>query len=134
MNYFLDTNICIYLINKRPVDLMTKFMQYDPYEIGISTVVISELRYGVSKSSRPKQNQKRLDTFLSPFQIVDYDQNAAKAYGDIRATLEKAGTPIGCEDLLIAAHALSAEVPIVTNNDREFKRVPGLIVENWVAD
>ena len=133
MNYFLDTNICIYLINKRPADLMAKFMQYEPYEIGISTVVISELQYGVSKSGRPKQNQKRLDTFLSPFQIVDYDQDAAKAYGDIRAALEKAGTPIGREDLLIAAHALSAGVPIVTNNDREFKRVPNLIVENWVA-
>lgn len=133
MNYFLDTNICIYLLNQRPPELIAKFTQFQPNEIAVSTIVISELQYGIAKSSRPQRNQKRLDAFLAPFLIVSYDEAAARAYGRIRAVLEQGGQTIGREDLLIAAHALSADVPLVTNNEREFRRVPNLKVENWAT-
>jgi tRNA(fMet)-specific endonuclease VapC len=131
MKYFLDTNICIYIINKRPAAIITKFAQFEPYEIGISAIVVSELQYGVAKSSRPERNQERLKAFLRPFQILPYDEAAAQVYGTIRAALEKSGQPIGREDLLIAAHALSNDLTLVTNNEREFLRVPQLKVENW---
>ena len=131
MKYFLDTNICIYLINQRPPDLIIKFTQFEPKEIAVSTIVVSELQYGIAKSRHPRKNQKRLDLFLMPFLIVPYDELAARAYGRIRAYLEQNGQPIGREDLLIAAHAVSADVHLVTNNEREFRRVPRLKVENW---
>ena len=113
---------------------MEKFKQFEPYEIGISSIVLSELRYGVAKSQNRENNIKRLNAFLMPFKVLSYDYSAAKVYGDIRAALEKKGTPIGREDLLIAAHAISEGVPIVTNNEKEFLRVPQLKVENWVTD
>ncbi|MBK8904813.1 MAG: type II toxin-antitoxin system VapC family toxin [Anaerolineaceae bacterium] len=133
MNYFLDTNICIYIINKRPPSIVEKLMQFSPQELGISAIVVSELQYGVAKSSQSERNRQLLDAFLRPFQIVPYDTAAAEAYGFIRADLEKKGQPIGREDLLIAAHALSADLTLVTNNEAEFKRVPNLRVENWAA-
>lgn len=133
MNYFLDTNICIYLINQRPPSIVEKLMKFSPQELGISAIVVSELQYGVAKSSQPERNRQLLDAFLRPFQIVPYDAAAAEAYGLIRADLEKKGQPIGREDLLIAAHALAADLTLVTNNEAEFKRVPNLRVENWAA-
>lgn len=133
MNYFLDTNICIYLINQRPSSIVEKLMQFSPQELGISAIVVSELQYGVAKSSQSERNRQLLDAFLRPFQIVPYDAAAAEAYGLIRADLEKKGQPIGREDLLIAAHALAADLTLVTNNEAEFKRVPNLRVENWAA-
>ena len=131
MKYFLDTNICIYIINKRPAPIITKFAQFEPYEIGISAIVVSELQYGVAKSSQPERNRQRLDAFLTPFEILPYDEAAAQVYGAIRATLEKTGQPIGREDLLIAAHALANDLILVTNNEQEFLRIPQLKVENW---
>ncbi len=133
MNYFLDTNICIYIINKRPPAIIEKLMQFSPQEIGISAIVVSELQYGVAKSSQSERNRQLLAAFLRPFQIVPYDAAAAEAYGIVRADLEKRGQPIGREDLLIAAHALAADRALVTNNEAEFKRVPNLRVENWAA-
>lgn len=133
MNYFLDTNICIYIINQRPSSIVEKLMQFSPQELGISAIVVSELQYGVAKSSQSERNRQLLDAFLRPFQIVPYDAAAAEAYGLIRADLEKKGQPIGREDLLIAAHALAADLTLVTNNEAEFKRVPNLRVENWAA-
>lgn len=133
MNYFLDTNICIYIINKRPPAIIEKLMQFSPQEIGISAIVVSELQYGVAKSSQPARNHQLLDAFLRPFQVVPYDEASAEAYGSIRADLEERGQPIGREDLLIAAHALAADLTLVTNNEAEFKRVPNLRVENWAA-
>ena len=133
MNYFLDTNICIYLINQRPPSIVEKLMKFSPQELGISAIVVSELQYGVAKSSQSERNRQLLDAFLRPFQIVPYDAAAAEAYGLIRADLEKKGQPIGREDLLIAAHALAADLTLVTNNEAEFKRVPNLRVENWAA-
>ena len=132
MKYFLDTNICIYIINKRPSAIITKFSQFPPQELGISAIVVSELQYGIAKSSQPERNQRLLDGFLRPFQIVSYDKVAAHAYGNIRAALEKKGQPIGREDLLIAAHAVAADLTLITNNEAEFRRVPNLRVENWV--
>ena len=133
MKYFLDTNICIYVINKRPPIVIEKLTQFSPQDLGISTVVVSELQYGVAKSSQPEQNRQLLDAFLRPFQIVPYDEAAAEAYGFIRADLEKKGQPIGREDLFIAAHALAADLTLVTNNEAEFQHVPNLRVENWAA-
>lgn len=132
MKYFLDSNICIYLINRKSEKLMDAFEQFPPEEIVVSAIVLSELELGVSKSDRVEQNRQRLREFLEPFQIVPYPVSAAKIYGDIRAELEKKGTPIGGNDLLIAAHTLAEDVTLVTNNDREFLRVPNLKVENWV--
>lgn len=131
MNYFLDTNICIYIMNKHPEAVVARFAQFQPNEIGISTIVISELQYGIAKSSQPQRNQQRFDAFLRPFQIVSYDQAAAQSYGVIQATLEKSGQTIGREDLLIAAHALSCNATLITSNEHEFLRVPNLKVENW---
>ena len=133
MKYFLDTNICIYVINKRPSAIIAKFTEFPPQELGISAIVVSELRYGVANSQQAERNQQLLDAFLRPFQIVPYGKKAAQAYGTIRAELEKKGQPIGREDLLIAAHAVSADLTLITNNEDEFRRVPNLRVENWAA-
>lgn len=104
---------------------------HDPEDIGLSSIVVSELCYGVSKSGSSK-NQAKLDVFLSSFQLFDFDIMAAKIYGEIRAKLEKKGLIIGPYDLQIAAHAISKEVILVTNNTREFSRVPNLEIEDWV--
>ena len=131
MIYLIDTNICIYVMNKRPVDVIKRFKQFNPGEIGISTITVSELQYGVAKSTHRKENQHRLDEFLAPLEILVYDEIAARTYGDIRFQLEKRGKLIGPLDLLIAAHALSQNLIMVTNNDREFKRIKNLEVEKW---
>ena len=132
MKYLIDTNICIYIMNNRPIDVIKRFKKVNMGEIGVSTVTISELQYGVSKSQHRKKNQTRLNEFIAPLIILPYDSNAAKTYGDIRYNLEKTGQPIGPLDLLIAAHAMSHGLIIVTNNDKEFSRIKDLRVENWV--
>lgn len=131
MKYLIDTNICLYIMNKRPIDVIKRFKKVNTGEIGISTVTISELQYGVSKSQQRKKNQIRLDEFIAPLIILSYDNDTAKTYGDIRCNLEKTGQPIGPLDLLIAAHAMSQGLIIVTNNDKEFSRIKDLKVENW---
>ena len=131
MKYLIDTNICIYIMNNRPKDVIQKFKQFNPGEVGISMITVSELQYGVAKSTHRKQNQIRLDEFLAPLEILTYNEIAARTYGDIRFQLEKYGKPIGPLDLLIAAHALSQNLIIVTNNVKEFKRIKNLKVENW---
>jgi len=132
MNFLIDTNICIYIINKRPPEVIQKFKDKEVGQIGISSITVSELQYGVSKSKFKKQNLRRLEEFLTPFQILPYDEPASKFYGEIRSQLESQGTIIGPLDLLIAAHALSQNLVLVTNNEKEFKRIPSLKVENWV--
>jgi len=131
MKFLIDTNICIYIMNQRPPAVIEKFKKFKPGEIGISTVTISELQYGIAKSHHRDRNQKRLEEFATPFEILPYDEAAARIYGDIRFYLEKRGLVIGPLDLLIAAHALSQDLILVTNNDREFKRLNNLKVENW---
>ena len=131
MKYLIDTNICIYIMNKRPVEVIKKFKQFDLGEIGISTITISELQYGIAKSTYQEKNQQRLVEFLTPLGILTYGEMAARAYGHIRFQLEQYGQSIGPLDLLIAAHALSQDLILVTNNDKEFNRIKNLKVENW---
>lgn len=128
----LDTNICIYIIKRRPQSVLWRFGLFPVGDIGISTVTLAELEYGAARSAQPRKNREALQQFISSLDIAAFDKPATETYGRIRATLEKKGRPIGAMDLLIAAHALSLGVRLVTNNEREFKRVPGLQVENWV--
>ncbi len=111
---------------------LKKFAGYPVGEIGLSSITVAELKYGVQKSQQPDRNEKALEKFIIPLEIVAFDYKASIAYGKIRAELEARGTPIGPLDTLIAAHALSLNVTLVTNNMKEFLRVPGLKVINWV--
>ena len=129
----LDTNICIYIIKRKPLNVLERFKQTEISQIGISAITLSELSYGVSKSSKPAQNQIALAQFIAPLEILPYDDNAAQYYGNLRTQLEKQGTTIGSLDMLIAAHALSVACTLVTNNTKEFSRIPNLKIENWVA-
>ncbi len=133
MKLLLDTNICIYIIRQQPVTVLDRFLEYQVGDIGISSITLAELRYGVAKSTHREKNAKALDEFVIPLEVVSYDESAAHVYGDIRATLEKAGTPIGSMDMLIAAHAVSLGIPLVTNNTREFLRVPSLDIIDWTV-
>ncbi|MEN9869025.1 MAG: hypothetical protein RLZZ171_8 [Cyanobacteriota bacterium] len=133
MKFLLDTNICIYIIKQKPLEVLHKFNTYQVGDIGISSITVAELEFGVQKSQYPAKNQQALAQFLLPLEIVNFDHAAATLYGDIRARLEKQGTPIGSLDILIAAHALSLQVILITNNIKEFSRVPNLKSENWVS-
>jgi len=130
--YMLDTNTCIYIIKRKPVDAFDRFRQVRISQVGISSITLSELEYGVMKSSKPEQNQLALAQFVAPLEILPYNDEAAQHYGTVRFHLEKHGTLIGSLDLLISAHALSTGSILVTNNVKEFKRVPNLKIENWV--
>jgi len=130
--YMLDTNICIYIIKQKPEKVIERFRQAVVSDIGISSIVLSELEYGVMKSAKPEQNKIALTQFVAPLEIYVYDDVAAEHYGRIRAHLERQGTPIGSLDMLIAAHALSIDTVLITNNESEFKRVSNLKTENWV--
>jgi len=132
IKYLIDTHSCIYIINKRPIGIIHKFKQFAVGEIGVSTITVSELQYGVNKSKNRRLNKERVEEFLSPLVILPYDEIAASIYGDIRLQLEKCGESIGPLDLLIAAHALSRNLVLITNNEKEFKRVKNLKVKNWV--
>ncbi len=127
----LDTNICIYIIKQKPPMVIERFRKTAVSEIGISSITLSELMYGVSKSKHPGQNQIALAGFAAPLEISPYGDEAARFYGDLRAHLETKGTPIGSLDMLIAAHALSLKCILVTHNTREFSRVPNLMIEDW---
>ncbi len=132
MKVMLDTNICIYIIKQKPGSALQRFAAFPVGDIGISVITLAELEYGASKSREPARNREALEQFVSPLEIAAFNRQATIAYGQTRALLEKRGRPIGSMDLLIAAHALSLNVRLVTNNVTEFKRVPGLKVENWV--
>lgn len=132
MEYLFDTDICIFLIRRKPLNLLYRLQKLPFGSVGISTITLAELHVGVNKSSNPAKNSEALLNFLTAIDIVDFDFYAAIEYGNIRSDLEKKGTPIGPLDTLIAAHAKSLAVTLVTNNDREFKRVNGLSVENWI--
>lgn len=134
MKLMLDTNICIYIIKRQPESVLNRFLDYQVGEIGISSITLAELRYGVYKSRNPEKNAKALDGFILPLELLSFGEDAARAYGEIRAVLAMAGTPIGSMDMLIAAHALAQGVTLVTNNTSEFSRVPGLMLANWVQD
>ena len=125
MIYLLDTNICIYIIKRKPAIVLEKFSQLPLGSVAISTITLAELEYGVRKSANPEKNIEALTQFLVPLDIIAFDYDATKTYGKIRADLEKKGTPIGPLDTLIAPHALSMDVTLVTNNEKEFNRIAG---------
>ncbi len=131
MMFLLDTNICIYLIKNKPEGLRRHLEPLRPGDVGISSITVAELRYGAAKSQAKEKNTAALDMFLAPFEIMQFDDRAADVYGAIRAGLEKNGTPVGPLDTLIAAQAISLAVTLVTNNMREFRRIPGLQCVNW---
>jgi tRNA(fMet)-specific endonuclease VapC len=133
MKLMLDTNICICIIKQQPAAVLKRFLDYQIGDICISSITLAELRYGVAKSTHREKNAKALDEFIVPLEIVSFDEAAAHVYGEIRAMLEKAGTPIGAMDMLIAAHALSLGISLATNNSREFARIPALTSIDWVA-
>ena len=130
MRYMLDTNICIYAIKHKPPAVIDAFRAHALDGIGLSSVSAAELIFGATKSGS-ERNLAALEKFLEPLEIADFDMQAAHAYGHLRWELERSGRPIGPLDTQIAAHALSLEVLLVTNNLREFNRVPGLRIENW---
>lgn len=132
MKYLLDTNICIYIIKKKPEKVIKHFKNYKPGDIAISSISTAELNYGIVKSSKPDLNTIALKEFLQPLLILDYNEKDSESYGKIRYELEKKGLPIGAMDLLIASQALSRNLILVTNNENEFKRVKGIKIENWV--
>ena len=132
MKYLLDTNICIYIIKEKPKSVIKKFEQISPMEVGVSTITVAELEFGVAKSQYPEKNRKALEWFILPLIILPFNLEDTRAYGDIRHHLESKGTPIGAMDMLIAAQARQREVILVSNNEQEFSRIPGLKVENWV--
>lgn len=134
MKYMLDTNICIYAIKNKPPEVIRNFLQHNPDDMCISSITYGELMHGVEKSQAVEKNRIAMSLFLSPITILDFDSYAAEEYGKIRADLERKGTPIGPLDMLIAGHAKSEELTVVTNNTREFYRVEGLAVEDWTKE
>ena len=132
MKYLLDTNICIYIINEKPKKVLRKFEQYPVNEFAISSITHAELQFEVEKSKKKDINQNALDEFLIPLTILPFHgKNLVVCYGEIRAFLESKGKTIGPLDTLIAAHALSLDLTIVSNNIKEFSRIPNLKCENW---
>ena len=133
IRYLLDTNMCIEVIRRRSPAVLARLRRQEIGTIGISTITLAELQYGVARSSDPPRNTVALAHFCAPLEVCPFDHKAASRYGEIRADLERAGTPIGPLDTLIAAHAVALNTAVVTNNEREFSRVAGLRVESWTS-
>ncbi|WP_068088995.1 type II toxin-antitoxin system tRNA(fMet)-specific endonuclease VapC [Polycladidibacter stylochi] len=133
LKYLLDTNICIYTIKNRPQSVREQFERYSQY-LAISSITLMELIYGAEKSARPAQNLEIIEGFAARLAVLDYDSLAAAQTGQIRAELAKQGRTIGPFDVMIAGHARASGLIVVTNNTKEFVRVPGLRLENWVQD
>lgn len=131
MKILLDTNMCIYIMNRRPVHVIQRFKHYKPGEIGVTSITVAELYFGVSKSSQIERNRSALIRFLASLEIVPFTSEAAETYGQIKARLRSLGMMIGELDCLIAAQALTLKLPLVTNNTFEFERVPKLKLKNW---
>jgi tRNA(fMet)-specific endonuclease VapC len=127
----LDTNIIVYAKNARPEIVLKRFQQYNSGDLCISAITMAELEYGIYNSSKPDQNRLALLTFLSNIEVIPFDMDAAKAYGQIRHDLKVRGNLIGANDMLIAAHAKSLGYTLITNNIGEFERVEGLLLDNW---
>ena len=133
VTYMLDTNICIYVINARPPKVLARFRQERLGSLGVSSVTAAELAFGVAKSGSTR-NREALEMFLAPLEVMPFDVSAIWHYGDLRARLERRGPPIDALDTMIAAHALASNTILVTNNTREFARVPALRLENWADE
>lgn len=132
LKYLLDTNIVIYVIKRRPIEVLATF-NANASRMAISAITLAELLHGVEKSSQPTANLAVVEDFCSRLEVLPYTAKAAQHYGSIRAELERIGQPIGVNDLHIAAHARSEGLIVVTNNAREFSRVPALQIENWIS-
>jgi len=132
MHYLLDTDICIYLIKKRPPEVLEQFRQHSPQDVATSIITLFELEYGVEKSQNPQRSKDALAKFFLPLNLINLDRSSAIEAAIIRAQLEKKGMPIGPYDLLIAGLARSRDMTLVTNNIKEFERVGSLHLENWV--
>jgi tRNA(fMet)-specific endonuclease VapC len=130
--YMLDTDICIYTIKRRPSSVVNRLAQIEPGELAMSAITFAELVNGARKSKYVEENMARLNDLSELIDVRPFDRQAALSYGGVRSSLEKRGLVIGGNDLLIAAHALSLNWTLVTNNEKEFRRVEGLKVENWV--
>jgi tRNA(fMet)-specific endonuclease VapC len=133
IRYLLDTNICIYLIKKHPPEVLARFQQIQIKQLHIPTITLFELYYGIEKNNSQQRNLSALESFIAPLTVVDFTLDAAKKAAKIRNYLQKQGTPIGAYDIQIAAIALSLNMTLLTNNIREFERVKGLKLENWVS-
>jgi tRNA(fMet)-specific endonuclease VapC len=131
MKYLLDTNICIYLIKRHYPEILSKLLRVGFSDIGISSITVAELEYGVANSNRSIEAQGALLEFIFPFEILDFNYTAASCYGKIRKELKDKGQPISDMDMLIAAVAMANELIVVTNNEKEFRRISGLKIENW---
>ena len=133
MKYLLDTNICIYAINGRDPNLTKKLLTILPDDIAVSSITVGELEYGAAKSKWGNRTRQTMYAFLSNFSILPFDNDDAVCFGNLRASLALAGTPIGAYDVMIAAQGLTKGLTVVTHNTGEFSRVPGLKLEDWVA-
>ena len=131
--YLLDTNICIYLIKKKFKSLQDRIEKEDPYKIALSSITVAELEYGIAKSLYPERNRETLLEFLSSFEIIPFNELDCETFGFLRAYLNKQGVPIGPYDLQIASQCVARNLCIVTNNVKEFERVPNLKIENWTV-
>lgn len=131
MTYMLDTNICIYAMKNKPENVLRRFWEKLDEGLCISSITLAELEYGMKHSADPVKNEQALIRFLAPISILPFGAAAASKYGEIRAYLQSRGTPIGPLDMLIAGHALAEDLTLVTNNVREFERVPDLEIEDW---
>jgi tRNA(fMet)-specific endonuclease VapC len=131
MRYLLDTNICIYIAKRRPPVVASRFESLRPGEVGMSMVTYGELLFGIEKSQHPTSGKERLQRFIELVPVLPLPDDSVHHYARIRSSLERAGTPIGANDLWIAAHALASRLTLVSNNLREFDRVSGLLTENW---
>ena len=134
MKYMLDTNICIYAIKHKPPEVIKNFLKHNPDDIGVSSITYGELMHGVETSQAVERNRAAITLFLSSISILPFDNYAAEEYGKVRAELERKGTLIGPMDMLIAGHARSERLILVTNNTREFFRVENLEVEDWTKE
>jgi len=128
----LDTNICIYIIKKKPLKVFKKFQSLSIGDICISSITFAELQYGICKSLQKEKNKIALINFVAPIEILPFSDKSAVQYGEIRHELENSGHVIGAYDLLIAAHALSENLILITNNIKEFQKIPKLRLQNWV--
>ena len=132
MRYLLDTNICIYLIKKRPLEVIERFRQHPPRDVAISTITLFELQYGIEKSKYRQRSENALTKFLLPLNLIKFDHSSAVEAAAIRAKLEKKGMVIDPYDMLIAGLAKSLDMILVTNNTKEFESIVGLNLENWI--
>jgi tRNA(fMet)-specific endonuclease VapC len=133
MLHLLDTDTIIFILKRRPPDVAARFERLSPEEVAVSTISIAELMFGAEKSHSPARARRAVERIARVLRVIPFDEGAARAYGKVRGHVEQRGTPIGALDTLIAAHALSARATLVTNNTREFARVPGLRLENWTS-